>query len=164
MKILKYLLLVVVAGVMFTACGSGDDASKVAEKIKSGQTLTQDDYKVLINYVGEFATKAQVYQNNIDNGVDAAKNQDELNTLKQGDEYLSLFEQTLKNATAEEVGADNIKLINSFTGDLWFDAPSWATVSTPAPEIGGIEMESPAADTSGVVAGAVDEMQVKTGI
>lgn len=163
LKSLKVLLLLMVAGVMFTACGTKSEAERVNEKIEKGEALDQADYTVIIDYLGKFAEEAQPIQDNINNlpaeDPKAAPYQQELDKLKENYPLLKIFNETLGKTTQAQVGEDNVALIGKYDGYEWFTAPGWATINTD-PAIGGIELESPANDSNGVVAGAVDELKV----
>lgn len=93
----------------------------------------------------------------------AAELQQQLDELKTKNTYLDLFRSTLSRAPQAQIGADNVALVNKYAGYEWFSAPDWATVITD-PANAGVELETPASDTTGVVAGAVDELKVKSGI
>lgn len=160
LKTLKVLLLAMIVGVMATACSASSEAEKVGEKIEKGEALTTADYTVIIDYMGRFAEKAQPIQDNINNlpaeDPKAVPFQDQLTKLK--DEYplLDTFKGVLDKASAEEVGADNVQLVDKYAGYEWFTAPDWAVINTD-PAAAGIELQAPGNDTNGVVAGAVDE-------
>ncbi|MDE6234731.1 MAG: hypothetical protein K2M56_03150 [Muribaculaceae bacterium] len=163
LKTLKVLLLAMIVGVMATACSNSTEAEKVSEKIEKGEALTPADYTVIIDYMGRFAEKAQPIQDNINNlpaeDPKAVPFQDQLTKLK--DEYplLDSFKGVLDKASASEVGADNVQLVDKYAGYEWFSAPDWATINTD-PAAAGLIMETPSNDTNGVVAGAVDEEKV----
>ena len=167
MKKIASLLIALVAIVGFStlaSCSGKDDAAKVAEKIQVGDNLTPEEYTVVINYLGKFAETAQPIQDNINNlsATDPAAEtyQQQLDALKKENPYLDLFKTTLEKASQSEVGADNVALVDKYAGYEWFTAPDWATIQTD-PEAAGIEMESPAQDTSAVVAGGVVDVEVK---
>ena len=167
MKKIASLLIALVAIVGFStlaSCSGKDDAAKVAEKIQFGDNLTPEEYSVVINYLGKFAETAQPIQDKINNlpATDAAAEtyQQQLDALKKENPYLDLFKTTLEKASQSEVGADNVALVDKYAGYEWFTAPDWATIQTD-PEAAGIEMESPAQDTSAVVAGGVVDVEVK---
>ncbi len=166
-KILGIIAMAVVALVMAASCGSSDRAAEVARKIQSGDTLTQSEYTTVIDYLGHFAEKAQPLQDQINNlpygDAKAAELQQQLDELKTKNTYLDLFRSTLSCAPQAQIGADNVALVNKYAGYEWFSAPDWATVITD-PANAGVELETPASDTTGVVAGAVDELKVKSGI
>lgn len=163
-KTLRFLFLALAAVFMMTSCGNADQAAEVAKKIQAGDTLTQEDYKTVIEYLGNFAEKAQPIQDQINNlpygDPQAETFTKQFDKLKESNQYLDLFKSTLLKAPQASLGADNVALVNKYAGYEWFTAPDWATITTN-PEAAGMEVEMPASDTSGVVAGAVDELQVK---
>ncbi len=163
LKTLKVLLLAMLVGVAATACNSASEADAVAKKIEQGETLSQSDYTVIIDYLGSFAEKAQPIQDNINNlPAEDPKAQpfvEQFDKLKSSYPLLAKFTSVLDKASAEEVGQDNVALVDKYAGYEWFTSPSWATINTD-PGIGGIEMQSPSNDTNGVLAGAVDEEKV----
>ncbi|MDE6271872.1 MAG: hypothetical protein K2M31_02565 [Muribaculaceae bacterium] len=164
LKNLKVLLLAMFVGVVATACSMASEAEKVNEKIEKGETLTAADYTTIIDYMGKFAEKAQPIQDQINNlpaeDPKAVPFQDQLTKLK--DEYplLDSFKTVLDKASAEQVGADNVALVDKYAGYEWFSSPAWATINTD-PEAAGLELQAPTNDTNGVIAGAVDAVQVE---
>lgn len=152
---------------MMTSCSNADEAAGVAKKIQAGDALTQAEYTTVIDYLGNFAEKAQPIQDQINNlpygDPKAATFQKQLDELKEKNTYLELFNSTLAKAPQATLGADNVALVNKYAGYEWFTAPDWATIQTN-PEAAGLEVETPESDTTGVVAGAVDELKVKEGI
>ncbi|MDE6811387.1 MAG: hypothetical protein K2J15_03460, partial [Muribaculaceae bacterium] len=161
---LKVILLAMVVGVVATACNSASEADAVAKKIEQGAALSQSDYTVIIDYMGKFAEKAQPIQDNINNlPADDPKAQpfiEQFDKLKESYPLLDQFKSVLDKASAEQVGTENVNLVDKYAGYEWFTSPSWATINTD-PGIGGIEMESPSNDSNGVVAGAVDEEKIE---
>lgn len=149
---------------MMTSCSNADRAADVAKKIQAGETLNQEEYTAVIEYLGNFAEKAQPIQDEINNlpygDPKAATYQEQLDKLKESNKYLELFNSTLAKAPQASLGADNVALVNKYAGYEWFTAPDWATIQTD-PEAAGLEVQTPDTDTTGVVAGAVDELQVK---
>lgn len=165
-KIGKILIaLVAVVGMtMLYSCGNKEEAAKVAEKIEAGQQLSSGDYTVIIDYLGNFAEKAQPVQDEINNlsatDPKTAELQTQLDGIRKKFNYLDLFNKVIESASQSEIGADNVALVNKYAGYEWFNAPGWATINSD-PEVGGLELETPDSDSTGVVAGAVDELQVK---
>ncbi len=159
--------MAVVVLVMAASCSSSDRAAEVARKIQAGDTLTQSEYTTVIDYLGHFAEKAQSIQDQINNlpygDAKAAELQQQLDEMKAKNTYLDLFQSTLSRAPQAQIGADNVALVNKYAGYEWFSAPDWATITTD-PAAAGMELQAPASDTTGVVAGAVDELKVKSGI
>lgn len=160
------MLVMAAAGLVSTACGNKDEAGRVAEKIEKGESLTQGDYSCVIEYLGKFAEKAQPVQDEINNlpAGDAAAEKFSARLAEIRKEYplVDTFNSVLERTTPEEVGADNVALVDKYAGYEWFTAPSWAVEQTD-PGVGGIELEAPSGDTGNVVAGAVDEVKVKFG-
>lgn len=164
LKTLKVLLLTLVVGLVATSCGVATEADKVNEKIEKGEALNPADYTKIIDYLGQFAEKAQPIQDQINNlpaeDPKAAPFQEQLTKLKESFPLLDKFKEILAKATPEQVGADNVALVDKYAGYEWFTSPDWATINTD-PAIGGIEMATPDNDTNGVIAGAVDEEKVE---
>ncbi len=170
MKTLKSIMIAFVAILgmcLMTSCSKNAEASKVADKIESGAQLEQADYTVIIEYLGKYAEAVQPIQDNINNlpatDPKVADYEKEFDEVKSQYKYLEVFNAALEKASQSEVGADNVALVDKYAGYEWFNAPSWATIETD-PEAAGIELEAPESDTTGVVAGAVDELQVKSGL
>ncbi|MDE6806381.1 MAG: hypothetical protein K2J05_06210 [Muribaculaceae bacterium] len=163
-KTFSFLFMALVAIFVMTSCGGADKAAEVAKKIQAGDSLTQSEYTVVIDYLGSFAEKAQPIQDQINNlpygDPKAAGLQQQLDKLKESDTYLDIFKAALAKAPQATLGADNVALVNKYAGYEWFTAPDWANVTTD-PAAAGIELQSPASDTSAVVAGAVDELKIK---
>lgn len=152
-KFLSILVLAIVCLVP-TACSHSDSPAQVAQKIAQGQTLTQDDYTVMINYCGHFAEEAQKLQDKIDNlpvdDPEAVKATDQIASMQSSSEYLTPFYDALSKATQEQVGEKNVRLIDQYAGYMWFDAPDWAVIVTD-PDVAGIIVDD-TADTTGVIA------------
>lgn len=164
MKTLKFLFVAMLLVIGISSCSNKIEADKVAEKIEKGEALTQGDYTCIIDYLGYFAKEAQPIQDKINNLADGAPEADEfvkqLDKLKADNPHIDLFNSVLGKASQSELGAENVALVDKYAGYEWFTSPSWAEIQTD-PEAAGIEVQTPDNDTSGVVAGAVDELQVK---
>lgn len=145
-------LMVVAVGLLFAAsCGRNETAAQVAEKIAQGQTLTQDDYTVMIEYCGAYAKKAQIIQNTIDNlpadDPKAVKATDEILALQESNQYLTPFFDVITKSTKEQLGDKNVILINDYAGYEWFLSPDWAVIVTN-PEVAGIVVDDQGTDTA----------------
>lgn len=149
-------LLVVVFGL--TACGNNakEDAA-VAAKIEKGESLTQADYKVIVDYVVDYAKKAQEYQNKLDAfAADSQQNAEyteKLAELTERDNYATLFFTALSKATPEEVGEANVKMVNKYAAYDYFVTPAWADLDSTTNVTGYID-EMPSVkgtDTTGVI-------------
>ncbi len=166
-KCFSILFAALAAVIMFASCSKADQASEVARKIEAGDTLTQAEYTTVIDYLGDFAQKAQPIQDKINNlpygDPQATDLQKELSALKEKNGYFDLFKSVLESAPQSSLGADNVALVNKYAGYEWFASPSWATIQTD-PEAAGLEVQTPDSDTTGVVAGAVDELKIKSGL
>lgn len=131
MKAIKTFTLLTLLLIFVSAC-AGDSAKKVADKINSGMPLDKQDYSVMIDYCGKYATEAQKYQNQIDllpdTAVEATKDVEALSDLTSDYPYLDMFNKKLAVCTAEEVGKENVDKINRYASLIWFAAPDWATV------------------------------------
>lgn len=167
MKAFKSILMALaVVGVTlgFASCSNADEAAKVAEKIQKGEVLSAPDYTVMIDYLGKFAKEAQPVQDQINNlpygDAKAAGYAEQLSALKDKCKYFEMFSSALGKSTPAEVGTENVAAVDALTGYEWFNAPAWASGNAD-PGVGGIELDAPASDTTGVVAGAVDRLEVK---
>lgn len=153
MKIFKMLAIMAVCFAM-AACGS-DEASKVASKIHGDEQLSQDDYKVMIDYCGRYAEAAQVVQDKINalpvDSEESGKLEEEMADIASKYPLSSEFFDKITNATPEEVGDKNVKLINHYAPLMWFSAPEWANVENDPSVVGFIE-DMPSEDTAGVIA------------
>lgn len=162
MKVLKLFAFVAVC-VLMAACGS-DGASKVADKIKDGQKLTESDYTVMIDYCGKYAEEAQKIQDQI-NTLPAASDQtydleNKMTNLTNSYPYTAEFFEKIANCTQEEVGAKNVEKINKYAPLMWFSAPSWAIVGEDTDVVGFIE-DMPSTDSTAVIASGDGEEVTK---
>lgn len=165
MNTFKIFVALLLATVGFASCTNQEESAKVAQKIEKGEVLTQGDYTTIITYLGEFAEKVQPIQNQINNmesnNPESMKLTEEVSKIRDEHKYLDIFNKCLGATTEEQIGADNVALVNKYAGFEWFDAPDWATIETDA-DVAGMVVETPEVDTdTSVVAGAVDELQVK---
>ncbi len=155
------MFLMVVLALVATSCGSKESAEKVAEKITSGQTLDENDYGVIIRYLGDFAEKAQPIQDKINNSETATPDLDnEMAQLHSAYPLTGVFNTALENSSEDKVGKENMKLLEKYAPLEWFTAPSWLTVY-PDSSVAGEIVETPTNDSNGVVAGAVDTVKVE---
>lgn len=163
MKTLKLLSLLAVT-LLLASCGG--NAESVASKIDAGESLSQADYSIIINYCGDFAKEAQKFQNQIDALPDdsqkAATDESKLAELKTKYPLLEKFTTALLSSNPDAVGADNVKKVNELAKYIWFTAPGWATIQTD-PAVTGFIEQTPASgqDSSVVAAGAGDVVEEK---
>lgn len=160
-----FLFLIMVLTVGLVSC-SNDRAEDVSRKISEGQTLSQDDYRIIINYLGEYAEKAQPIQDAIDalpvGSDEAFQKSTELADLAAKYKFSDVFSTALGRATAAEVGSDNVKLVDRYAPYFWFTAPDWATVNGDSDIEGFIEdMPSDTASVSNEVVSYGDGVAVE---
>lgn len=160
MKKIKTLLaftFVVLLGL--TACQQSveREAQNVADKINNKEALTEDDYTLMIKYVGEYAEKAQPIVVN-ENGQQM---QGQLDAIKQEYPLADIFRNCIKSTPIDKFNKDNLDLLQKYGGLVEFTMPEGMTLQTD-PQAAGIEMATPpAGDNNGVVAGGVDEVKVE---
>lgn len=154
MKIVKIFAFVAMVLVM-AACGTKEEAAKVADKISNGEQLTQSDYSVMIDYCAKYAEEAQVFQDKINvlapTSEEAGKLTDDIASLSGKFPLVSEFFSKLSNCTKEEVGADNVAKINKLSALTWFTAPEWADSGNEDGVVGDV-VDMPAVDSAGVIA------------
>lgn len=165
MKILNYLMLAV-ALMFVTSCSNSHEAEQVAEKIQKSEKLQKGDYTTIIEYLGNYAQEAQKYQDIIDdadpNSEEAATAAKKLTELTENHKYIKMFSEVLANTTAEEVGAENVTLVNNYAPLIWFNSPSWAGFNEAPDGSAGLIMDAPSDSDSAVIATGVEEKTVKT--
>lgn len=153
MKILK-LFTFIVAILIMAACGNSGEAGKVASKINAGERLTPADYTVMIDYCGKYAKEAQNIQDRInDLPVDSEESEnlnEEMSTLADKFAYSTLFFDKITTCTQQEIGAENVALVNKYAPLMWFSAPEWASIGGDVDVEGFIE-EMPSSDSSKVI-------------
>lgn len=158
MKSIKTLMaMFFVAMLGLTACQQTEDRAcqDVADKIKSNETLTDDDYTRMIEYVGAYAEKAQPYVVN----DSSTQMQGELDALNKEYPLVQLFRNCIKTTPLDKLSADNQALIQKYGGLIEFDVPEGMTLQTD-PQAAGLEVAVPDS-ANGVVAGAVDQEKVE---
>lgn len=139
----------------FVACGpTKSEEDKVAEKIDAGQTLTEKDYTVVVDYLVKYAQEAQKYQDVVDNqpsgSAEAQEATDKLAALTSSYSLLDPFNKALEASTVEQVGPDNVSKVNQNASLTYFTAPSWAIIDQD-PNVAGFIEQMPASDSTGVI-------------
>lgn len=158
-----FAMMAFIVGLCFSSCGERrenlDDA--IASKIEQKEALTGEDYARMIQYVGEYAEKAQNY---VVNGTNTPEEQEAFSKLNAEYPLLDTFRQCIAGTPIADFTPDNLQLMQQYAGYLEFSAPAGFTIQTD-PGAAGLEVQSPegnSADT-GVVAGAVDQEKVTGG-
>lgn len=159
MKKLTLMMLAIVALVM-ASCSTKDEAQNVAKKIEASEPLTEANYTVILDYLGDFAEKAQPIQDKINNSnSDNPDYASQLASLKAQYPLVDTFNEAIEKANANVLGVDNMALLNKYAPLEWFTAPTWFT-DMPDPDVAGEIVETPpAGDSDGVIAGAVDQAE-----
>lgn len=159
MKALGVLMLVAV----MASCGSKiPSAQQVASKIDNGQQLSQEDYTAMIDYVGEYANKAQGYFNTInsqpnDSTAEYTKAADEMAALYQKYPYLDTFRKCLASADMSQFDTANQELINQYVNDESFPLPVGEGAALMNPQVQGDIEQMPNNDSTGVIATGAGE-------
>lgn len=162
MKKLSFILLVAILSIIgMTACNNTSEmekkASQVAEKIDKGEPLSETDYNVMIQYVGDFAEKAQPIDDSIINDVNSEAAQKQLDSLKQHYPLIEKFRTSIHNARVSDLGPENVTLINHYGTLLEFTLPAGMSIE-PVAGVAGMEVDTPDS-SNGVIAGGVDTVE-----
>ena len=129
----------------------------VANKIQNNEALTDDDYTRMIEYVGDYAQKAEQYVVN-DNSEQL---QGELQQLNKEYPLVDTFRNCIKNTPLDKFNSDNMALLQKYGGLTEFDVPEGMTLQTDK-DAAGLIVETPQnQQDSAVVAGAVDEAKIE---
>ena len=148
------MALLAVAGLVACNDTKGEAEQAIVDKIQKNQALTQDDYAKMIEYVGEYATKAEPYV--VGEGPQA---QEGLTQLKSKYPFAQTFNDCIKNTPTEKFNKSNLKKIQKYAGLVMFDAPEGYEINTD-PQAAGIEVQTPDS-ANGVIAGGVDTVKVE---
>lgn len=156
-KIKTFAVCSVLALMGLGACQQTEERAcqDVANKIESNEVLTNDDYTRMIEYVGEYAQKAQEAVVNDPSG----EMQGVLETLQKEYPLVDTFRECIKNTPMDKFDENNLALLQKYAGLTEFTAPEGMTMQTD-PQAAGLEVATP--DTAnGVIVGAVDEAKVE---
>lgn len=149
MKSVKILLAgaILASGLMVSCKESNDKLDKnLAYKIENKEALTDVDYTRMIEYVGEYAVKAQKYEDDLINGVNQIEAQEGLDKLNAEFPYLVTFRNCIKTTPVEKFSSDNKELLVKYQNYIEFSLPLDMTYQT-LPGEAGIIVD----DTNGVV-------------
>lgn len=162
MKKLSILCMtVVLAGMSLVSCVESSEKQEkaLAYKIENHEELTSDDYSTMIEYVGEYAEKAQKYVDMQINGDNLSEAAEGMAKLKEEYPLLDVYRNCIRFTAASELSPENLKKVGEYAGYIEFTAPSGYTLQTD-PKAEGMEVAAPDS-VNGVVAGAVDNVKVE---
>lgn len=159
---LKTFALFALATVM-VSCGSKTPTpEEVASKIENGQELSQADYTAMLEYVGDYAEKAQDYYNTIniqpnDSTAEYIKASNDLANLYAKYPYLQTFRTCIANTDGSKFDNRNLELVNKYSNDEGFPLPVGEGTVMENPDVQGMIEQMPATDSTGVIANGVGE-------
>ena len=131
----------------------------IAFKIENREALTPDEYSSIIDYVGEYAEKAQPYVDMQINGNDLEEAAAGMEKLNQEFPLVNTYRECIRFTPASALTPDNLEKVAKYAGYVEFSAPSGYTIQTTS-EAAGLEEATPSTD-NGVVAGAVDDVKLE---
>lgn len=152
--------LAVFGAISFTSCngtGTQKEDNEICTKIQNKEALAPDDYTIIINYVGEYAEKAQDYVVNAP--LDEEKTA-EFDKLKAEYPCVDIYRDCIKATPLDAFTPEQMQLIEKYAGYIEFAAPEGFNIQTE-PDAAGLEMQTPTTE-DGVVAGPQLEETVKT--
>lgn len=157
MKKLSYICMMALFAVFFLNSCGGTDSGKdqeIANKIANKEALSPEDYTRMIEYVGEFAEKAQNY-------VVGQSEEDSQKLAELTAEYplLDVFRNCIKETPLDQFSASDLEIMQKYAGLDEFSVPEGFEIQTNA-EAAGMEVAAPDS-ANGVIAGAVDSLVVK---
>lgn len=157
MKRLSYFcVMAFFALICFSSCQESTEKKDkvIAYKIESNEALSPEDYTRMIEYVGEYAEKAQQY-------VVGDSQEDSENLAKLAQEYplLDTFRNCIGMTPLAKFSDTDKELIAKYAGLVMFTPPMGYTLQTD-PEAAGLEVATPDS-ANGVIAGAVDSLELK---
>lgn len=162
MKKFGIMCMVALAGAIgMASCqeSSQKEESTIAFKIENHEALTADEYGVMIDYVGEYAEKAQKYIDMQINGENLEEAAEGINKLNQEFPYINVYRNCIRFTASSALSRENLEKVGKYAGYIEFSAPSGYTMQTNQ-EAAGLEEATPETE-NGVVAGAVDDVKVE---
>lgn len=150
-------MLAVMLLCVMASCGTKvPSPESVAEKLTSGQTLSEADYTSMIEYCGKYASEAQKYYDTInaqpnDSTADAIKATSGLADLYASYPYLDQFRNNLAQTELSKLGAENEKKVNAYAKYQGFPLPIGEGADLRDPNVVGMIEETPDSDTTGVI-------------
>lgn len=169
---IKGLLAIFVIGLVSSCESKLPTDLEVAQKIETGQKLTEADYTTMIDYCGKYAKEAQQFYDVInaqpnDSTAEYIKASDDLAQLFGNYAYLTQFRKTLAAADVTRLGADNEKKVDEYAKYQGFPLPGGEGADLENPAVVGMIEQTPSVrttDSTGVIstgAGEAVDVQVK---
>ena len=129
------------------------EADAVAQKLQAGEQLSEQEITDLINYVGEYAKKAQGDVDDEINGTDTEQAHVDMEKLNEEYKYVDLFRNYLKNVDFTTLSNENLELIGNYAHYEEFTVPAKMDFSVdPAEKAAGFIEEGATTDSSAVIA------------
>lgn len=155
-------MMALFAAIGFSSCKETEEKldNAVAYKIDNNEALTQDDYARIINYVGDYAEKAQKYVDMMINDNYNGEAKAGMDKLSYEYPLLDTFRNCLRQTPAKNLSEDNLQKVAKYAGLVEFSAPLDYTIETNTDKVAGLEEAAPDS-VNGVIAGAVDSITVK---
>lgn len=158
--IICVLALTAAAGLSSCAESAEKQDRGIAFKIENHEALSADDYSTMIDYVGEYAEKAQKYVDMQINGENLAEAAEGMARLNGEFPYVQTYRNCIRFTAASDLSPENLEKVGKYAGYIEFSAPSGYTIETASPEDAGL-MEATPDTTNGVVAGSVDKVKME---
>lgn len=154
-------VLAVAAAAGLSSCveSTAKQEQNIAYRIENHEELTSEDYSTMIDYVGEYAEKAQKYVDMQINGENLEEAAEGMARLNEEFPLLNVYRNCIRFTAASSLSPENLEKIGQYAGYIEFTAPSGYTLQ-PDPKAEGIEVAAPDS-VNGVVAGAVDNVKVE---
>lgn len=130
----------------------------IAIKIENKEALNDDEIGTMIDYVGEYAEKAQKYVDMEINDENSAEAMAGMTKLNEEYPYLSLYRTYIRFTPSSSLNAENLEKVGKYAGLVEFTAPAGYTIDTMGTQDAGLEEVAPQTD-NGVVAGAEDNVK-----
>lgn len=132
----------------------------IAYKIENHESLSAEDYSAMIDYVGEYAEKAQKYVDMQINGENLQEAAEGMAKLNEEFPLLTVYRNCIRFTPSSALSAENLEKIGKYAGYIEFSAPSGYTMQTASPQDAGL-IEAAPDSTNGVVAGSVDNVKLE---
>lgn len=140
--------------------GAAELAYKVEHLSDNNGTLSEEDYSTMIDYVGEYAKKAQEFVDMQINGENLSEAAAGMAKLNEEYPYVNVFRNCIRFTPSSSLSKENLEKVGEYAGYVEFTAPSGYTIQTMEPDDAGLIEQTPT-DDNGVVVGAVDNEKVE---